>query len=227
MNTNINEAQQWISQADALLLSASNGLSIAEGYHLFADNDMFRQQFGDYRERFGIRSVIQGASFTYPSEGDRQQFFSRLRQYWTSDYKPSEVMRHLRRMVADKPHFIVTSNGDQHLEKAGYDEQRIFEVEGTFADEFCPDEAYWHRKNTLFQQFLAQYQDARLVVVELGIGSLNRLIKLPLMQFVAQHAHVRYITMNLPHEIYVPEDIQAQSIALAGDLATTLQQLIK
>ncbi len=42
MNANITLAQEWIAQADAILIGASNGLSIAEGYHIFANNEMFR-----------------------------------------------------------------------------------------------------------------------------------------------------------------------------------------
>ena len=43
MNANITLAQEWIAQADAILIGASNGLSIAEGYHIFANNEMFYQ----------------------------------------------------------------------------------------------------------------------------------------------------------------------------------------
>ena len=40
MNANITLAQEWIAQADAILIGASNGLSIAEGYHIFANNEI-------------------------------------------------------------------------------------------------------------------------------------------------------------------------------------------
>lgn len=225
MNTDINEARRLIAGADALLISASNGLSIAEGYHIFADNDMFRRQFGDYRERFGVRNVIEGASYPYPSAADRKEFFRRLCQYWVDDYVPSEVMLNLKRLAEGKDYFVVTSNGDLHLEKAGFAEQRVFEVEGTFRDEFAPDEQVLMRKNELFRRFIEKYQGSPLVVLELGIGSRNRLIKLPLMQFVAQHPNVRYITLNMPGEMNVPTEIQQQSVALAGDIAVTLREL--
>ncbi|WP_337641880.1 hypothetical protein [Prevotella sp.] len=31
-----------------------------------------------------------------------------------------------------------------------------------------------------------------------------------------------YITLNLPHELYIPEEIAGKSIALPGDIATIL-----
>lgn len=36
-------------EADAILIGASNGLSISEGLHLFADNEIFRKLFGDMK----------------------------------------------------------------------------------------------------------------------------------------------------------------------------------
>ena len=38
-----------IREADAILIGASNGLSITEGLHLFADNAAFEDLFGDFK----------------------------------------------------------------------------------------------------------------------------------------------------------------------------------
>lgn len=69
---NIEKACRALIGADALLIGASNGLSIAEGYHLFANNDMFQQQFGDFQRQYGIKSVLEGCFFDYPDEDARQ-----------------------------------------------------------------------------------------------------------------------------------------------------------
>lgn len=225
INTDISQARRWIEEADALLVSASNGLSIAEGYNLFADNEMFRRQFADYRERYGVRSVLEAASYPYASDHVRSEFYRRLRRHWVDEYTPSEVMLDLRRLVGRKAYFVVTSNGDMHLEKAGFDEQHILEVEGNFIDEFMPDEQRLRRAGERFRQFADRWCGQRLVVLELGIGSRNRLIKQPLMQLVARHPAMRYITLNLAPELYVPASIRPQAIALPGDLAQTLRQL--
>ena len=41
----IKETAEKIREADALLIGASNGLSITEGLHLFADNQAFEDLF--------------------------------------------------------------------------------------------------------------------------------------------------------------------------------------
>lgn len=225
MTTDIDKAKELLDDADALLIGASNGLSIAEGYNIFADNEMFRRDFGEFRNRFGIRNVLDGLFFRYPTPADRHAFLSKLVKDWVIDYTPSEVMLNLKGIVGDKDYFIVTTNGDTHLEESGFRADKVFELEGTFVQalEGKPIED----KSADLNAFISEYCGRRLVVLELGIGSRNRMIKEPLMQLVAQNPTMSYITLNLPHEIYIPPQIANRSVALAGDIATTLKQLLQ
>ncbi|MCD8023198.1 MAG: hypothetical protein LUF30_09600 [Lachnospiraceae bacterium] len=43
-----------LKNADAILVGASNGLSITEGLHLFADNAAFEELFGDLKQKYGL-----------------------------------------------------------------------------------------------------------------------------------------------------------------------------
>ena len=56
------EAKDWLKNTDAILITASNGLSIAEGYHIFADDGSFRRYFGKFRQKYGLDSLIRGVS---------------------------------------------------------------------------------------------------------------------------------------------------------------------
>lgn len=217
------QAIQAIKKADAILIGASNGLSIAEGYHIFANNDMFNRQFGDFQQKYGVRNVIEGCFFHYPDEADRQIFLERLVQYWVKDYQPTEVMKDLFSLVGHKDYFILTSNADTHLELSGFDPECVFEVEGTFEDMLTGRPI--KNKSKAIQSFLNRFHGKQIVILELGIGIRNRLIKQPLMQLAASEPNAIYITLNLPQEIYIPQEIQHQSIGLAGDIAQTLHDL--
>ena len=50
---NYAEIAEKIRQADAILIGASNGFSISEGLHIFADNDAFEEVFGDFKRAYG------------------------------------------------------------------------------------------------------------------------------------------------------------------------------
>ena len=49
-----------MKEADAILIGASNGLSITEGLHLFADNVAFEKLFGDFKRKYGLGCILQG-----------------------------------------------------------------------------------------------------------------------------------------------------------------------
>ena len=221
--TEIQQAAEAIREADALLIGASNGLSIAEDYHIFAHNEMFHRQFGDYWQRFGIRNVLEGCFYHYPHEDDRREFLRRLIGYWVTDYRPSQVMKDLLAVVGDKDYFILTSNADTHLELSGFAPGKVFEVEGTFEDML--HNRPMQDKSQEANAFLNRYHGKRLAILELGIGSRNRLIKLPLMQLAARESQATYITLNLARELYIPDEIAEKSIGLSGDIAVTLREL--
>lgn len=215
-------AAQAIRMADGLLIGASNGLSIAEGYNIFANNEMFKREFGYLERRYGIRCVLDGIFYNYPSKDARDEFFNVLIQDWIEDYAPGAVMRNLRSIVGQKDYFIVTSNGDMHLEKSGFDPERIFEIEGTFitAAKNLPIQD----RTAQLHEFIGRHRE-NLVFLELGIGSRNRLIKEPMLNLARQRPRVRYVMMNLTHELLVPEDMQDKVTPLAGDLDHTLALL--
>lgn len=221
--TEITEAVNWIREADAVLISASNGLSIAEGYHIFADNDDFKNYFGYYRERYGIDCLIRGVFADIPEHG---RYMQTVHRYMIEDYSGSLVMQNLMRIVGNKDYFIVTSNCDTHFQMNGFAEERIFEVEGNF-DGLIMRSPAWESEQQRFQDFVEQGGLKTVIVFELGIGMRNTMIKKPLMDMVRDHPSWRYITLNMPQEIYVPDGIKDRSIAISGDIAETFELMVK
>lgn len=129
--------REKIVQADAVLIGASNGLSISEGFNLFANDAWFQDNFGDFSEKYGIRSVIQGAFFRFPSQEEKWAFWSRLVYRKSIAVQPSRMMLELYQFVAGKDYYVVTSNGEDHFIPAGFAPERVFEIEGKFTEMCC------------------------------------------------------------------------------------------
>ncbi|KRM20989.1 hypothetical protein [Latilactobacillus graminis] len=72
---NFKKAREWIDNADAILISASNGLSITEGYNIFAHDAPFITHFGAFNKRYGIMNILQGLFFDYPTLAERDAFY--------------------------------------------------------------------------------------------------------------------------------------------------------
>lgn len=225
MNTQINDAKRLIDQSDALLISASNGLSIAEGYNIFADDDNFEKYFGHFNILYGINSLIQGVFAQIPTP-DHQEFMRKVHQYLIDDYQKTEIFAMLKQIVNQKDYFVVTSNADTHFQLNGFDPEKIFEIEGNF-NQLEMQSPQWQKQKQRFDQFINDYADKKVVQLELGIGSRNKLIKQPLMKAVSQLSSWNYVTINMANEIMIAPEIKSRSIALSGDIETTFKDLLK
>lgn len=262
-----------IKNADAILIGASNGLSITEGIHLFANNASFQELFGDYQRKYGLSNLLSGMMGRWPSEEEMWAFWSRLVDHYYNEYEGSDAMKDLRAIVGNKDYFVITSNGEQHFEKAGFEDDKVFEVEGDWIHMQCacgchdkrydwtnlaktmkekqvdgkvpsdliphcpkcggpmiPNMAAGHHFISKpgieenYQKFLERYHGKNLVILELGIGWRNQLIKAPLMKLTEQEKKATYITINLG-EIYIPDSIKEKSYGLDGYLGPILKEL--
>jgi hypothetical protein len=219
----IQKASDWLKDADAVLVTASNGLSIAEGYHIFADNEAFQKYFGEFREKYQLRGLIYGV-FAQMSGTDHDRYMEKVHTYLIDDYKGSEVFENLKKLLGNKAYFVVTSNADTHFQINGFDPKRIFEVEGNF-DGLQEGSSDWEEQRKNFTDFINAYASKKTVLLELGIGARNQLIKAPTMQMAEQCPSWHYITLNLPQEILIPADLQERALALTGDIGGTFKAL--
>ena len=84
---------------------------------------------------------------------------------------------------------------------------------------------HFQKKMKDYQNFIQKYHGKNLVILELGIGWRNRMIKEPLMQLTASEPHAFYITFN-KGEIYIPSGIAGKSVGMDGDIADMLERIL-
>lgn len=265
-----------IAEADALLIGASNGLSMAEGYNIFADNDWFRQNFGDFAARYGIRSILEGIFHPYPTLEEKWGFVSRLGRLVRLDAEPSEVMQHLRTLAEGKDVFVLTTNGDDHFGLAGFAPETVFAMEGALTEYTCsrhctpqvwtdpaplrrmaeaekdgrvPADAVarcpncgspvepngaqgqdffaapnWRRQAAAFNDFARRSADKKSVVLDIGIGPRNQLLRQPLQQFAFMTPGAEYAVLNMD-PVPVPAPLEERTTQILGDIAGSLAQM--
>lgn len=276
MDQKYDKISTYIKNADAVLIGASNGLSISDGYHIFADNEWFRENFGDFRSKYGIQNLLQGMFLQFSCPEEQWAFYSRLAYRVHYAQKPSRMMLELYHLVREKDYFVVTSNGEDHFTPAGFLPERVFEMEGKLTEyrcaSHCHDTVYnnredvlrmaaaekngmvpsellpkcpkcgelmepnlpngqsffhtnaWQQKSKAYQEFTHKYHGKRLVILELGIGYRNQMIKAPLMQLAMAEANCTYITFN-KGELYIPAELMDKSIGVDGDIAEAINKI--
>ena len=77
----------------------------------------------------------------------------------------------------------------------------------------------------LYQKFLSDHHQEKIVILELGVGYRNTMIKKPLMELVSREPNAIYITFN-KGEIYIPNEISNKSIGIDEDISIALQKII-
>ena len=279
MEEKYQEVLSKIKKADSIVIGASNGLAISEGYNIFAEDSSFLEHFGDFCKTYGFHSILQGSFYPYPSEEEKWAFFSRMYAYFLNNKEASPVMKNLYELVKDKNYFVVTSNTDSHFTLAGFQKERLFEIEGNSrylqcsngchnriyqGDEIlskmaqhqengkvpldlipkCPEcggpmqvhvevdrnflrDESWQVSLKAYQDFIEKAHDKKLVLLELGVGARNQLIKAPFMNLTNHEEKATYITLNKGRELYILDVIKAKSIGIDGDIAEVLQQLVQ
>ncbi|MEK4438939.1 Sir2 family NAD-dependent protein deacetylase [Paenibacillus sp. FSL K6-2862] len=278
MNEKYQKIINKIQDAKGIIIGASNGLSISEGVHIFANNKDFQTNFGDLSVKYGFHSIIEGCFYPFPSEPEKWAFFSRLYNYFLYNKQVSSVMKNLYELIKVKNYFVITSNIDDHFRQAGFAKERLFEIEGNCSNlqcsNSCHDQIYpgdeilskmnqhqedgkvpldlipccpvcsgpmqvhvevdrnflrgqsWQESYQGYQNFIDNVQGDELVLLELGVGARNKLIKAPLMNLTILHEKATYITFNKGTELFIPDTISSKSIGIDGDISDILQQLV-
>ena len=224
-------------------------------------------------KKYGLHCILQGMMAGWPSEEEKMGLLGRLIHRYCGQYQPTPVMNDLKAIVGEKDYFVVTSNGEGHFERCGFDPTKIYEIEGNWFTMQCARPLPRHplfkfrdgRKiigcrtgrpcayrigaalsqvrrshghphgrgsendsdtaaQARFQNFLKTYHGKKLVVLELGIGWRNQLIKAPMMRLVAGEPNATYVTINLG-EIYIADNIKEKSFGLDGRLDELLPAL--
>ena len=129
--------QTLLRDAEAVVIAASNGFDIADGYNQFSCDASFRQVFGEFYHNFGLMSILQGLMARWPGAEDRWAFLTRLIAYGYRDYEASPVMRALDALTREVPRFVVTCNCNSRFIRAGFSSHGILETEGSYVRLRC------------------------------------------------------------------------------------------
>lgn len=103
MEEKYKQIAEIIRDADGILIGASNGLSIAEGYNIFTNDERFQSYFSDFQKKYGFRSLIQGSFSRFESENEMWSYYSRMAYYYMYHTQPNTIMQTLYALVKDKP----------------------------------------------------------------------------------------------------------------------------
>lgn len=217
-----------LSKADLVIIGASNGLDMAEGLNLFCADAHFWEAYGDLAQADGIGCILQGLAS--PDAGVRRRWAERFHQKEYLEYKPSPLMNGLRHLTEHADTFVITCNIDGHFTRAGFDESRVLETEGsthTSIDELRlahPDAIATAQFEEL-ARLVRTHRNGRVAILELGVGVRNGVIKHMLAQIANACEHATYIVFNYSQAM--APDASCETILVDGDMAPAFEEIAR
>ena len=217
-----------LAEADLIVIGASNGFDMAEGLNLFRADNHFWKAYGDLAQTDGIGCILQGLAS--PDVSVRRQWAERFHQKEYLEYESSPLMNGLRRLTEHADTFVITCNIDGHFARAGFSENRVLETEGsirTSIDEMRlahPDALATAQLEEL-TRLVQAHHNGRVVILELGVGLRNGIIKHMLAQVANASEHATYIVFNY-NQAMAP-DASCETILVEGDMAPAFEEVAR
>ncbi len=136
-NEKIHLVRQKLDEAEAVVVGAGAGLSAAAG--LDYSGPEFKKEFADYIEKYGFPDLYSSSFYDFPTEEERWTRWARHIEY--ARFRPGAfpLYRELLELVEQKNYFVITTNVDGQFGKAGFDKEKIFEVQGDYGLMQCAE----------------------------------------------------------------------------------------
>lgn len=141
-------ATKAICDADAILIGAGAGLSAAAG--LRYSGREFEHEFADYIKEYHFPDLYSSSFHEFATEEERWARWARHIDFIRFRPGAMPLYRELLALIGRKNYFVITTNVDAQFRKSGFDEDRIFDVQGDYGlmqcARACHDTLYDDRK---------------------------------------------------------------------------------
>lgn len=119
-----------LKKADAVITGIGAGMSTAAGFTY--SGARFEKYFSDFQARYGIQDMYSGGFYPFPSLEEYWAWWSRHIYYNRYDVQAGKPYTDLFKILQDKNYFIITTNVDHQIQKAGFDTKRLFYTQGDY-----------------------------------------------------------------------------------------------
>lgn len=153
---------QKIADAQAILVGLGAGMSAAAG-HTYSGR-RFTENFGDFADKYGIQDMYSGGFYPFPTPEEFWAWWSR--QIYLNRYSggPGDAYLDLAQILKGRNYFILTTNVDHLVQRAGLDKKRLFYTQGDFGlfqcSVPCRQETYDNKE--VVEKMVREQKDMRI-----------------------------------------------------------------
>ena len=125
---NLRKLVTYISTSKAILIGAGAGLSTSAGF--YSSGERFHKYFFDFQKKYRLTDTYSGSFYPYPKKAEYWTFMSRNIYLNRFAPFPKRTYNILYEIFKDKNYFILTTNVDHLFQRAGFDKNKLYYMQG-------------------------------------------------------------------------------------------------
>lgn len=159
---NIKKLRYELQTADGVVIGIGAGMSAASGFDY--SGERFEKVFGDFHQKYEITDMYSGGFYPFPTSEEYWAWWSRM--IWINRYTDEigKPYSDLLTIIRDKDYFIITTNVDHQVQKAGFDRKRLFYIQGDYGlfqcSEPCHQKTYSNKE--IIRKMLDEQEGMRI-----------------------------------------------------------------
>ena len=147
----IKKIKEWINDADAIIIGAGAGLSVAAGIDY--GGEKFKNDFKDFIKKYNFSDLYTSSFYPFQTEEEKWAYWSKHIYFSYYENKELELYKKLYELVKDKDYFVITTNVDGKFINNSFDKNKVFEVQGSYSkfqcSTPCHDKLYFNEKQVM------------------------------------------------------------------------------
>ena len=122
-----------INNADSIL--AGSGLSTAAGINYAGEE--FRKEFKLFIEKYGFKDLYTSSFYNFKTKEEYWAYWSKHIYFANTGREGMKLYKKIYDLIKNKDYFVITTNVDDQFYKTGFDKEKIFRVQGSYALNQC------------------------------------------------------------------------------------------
>lgn len=158
----INAAREAIKKSEVILIGGGAGLSAAAG--LDYSGKRFTDNFADFIEKYGITDMYAGSFYPFKTEEELWAHWARHIDVNRYAMPATRLYQDIFELVRQKEFFVLSTNVESQFVKAGFPDEKVFEIQGDYAfiqcSKACHDILYDNAE--MIKKMLANTHDCKI-----------------------------------------------------------------
>lgn len=162
MERRIRQAKEAIEKSEYIIIGGGAGLSAAAG--LTYSGKRFTDHFSDFMEKYGFTDMYSGTFYPFETEEEIWAHWARHIDVNRYLMPTTSLYQEIFELVRNKKYFVISTNVESQFTKAGFQEEKVFEVQRDYSylqcAKGCHDKLYYNED--LIKKMVHKTNDCRI-----------------------------------------------------------------